>query len=124
MASSPRTGQDDVGARRGFKEVGFGGQGQREGGFGGDEHDDEIGGLEPESVEILIALARQPFHVAFDRGQMGLERAGAGGVGRGAGIVQVVLERHLGIDDEAAAFGQVDDGVGLETAFGVGHADL
>ena len=36
----------------------------------------------------------------------------------------MVLEGHLGVDDDAAVFGQADDGVGLEAAVGGGGADL
>jgi hypothetical protein len=63
--------------------------------------------------------------VGFDGGEVGLEGGGAGVVGGGVDVVHVVLEGHLGVDDDAAVFGEADDGVGLEAAAAVGGgADL
>ncbi len=56
---------------------------------------------------------------------MGLEGHVAVIVAGSIDVIHVVLEGHLGVDEDAAVFGQADDGVGLgAAAVGIGDADL
>ena len=65
-------GEDEVGAGGGFEEVGPGGEGEGEGGFVGDEEEDEVGGFVLEVWEVLLAFGGEVFDVGLDGGQVGL----------------------------------------------------
>ena len=75
--------------------------------------------------DFLVRLAAEFGHMLLHGSDVGRRAARPYGVVLGVEHVKVGLYRHLGVDDDAAPLGVVDDDVGSEpTAFGVGDALL
>ena len=80
--------------------------------FVGDEHDDEVGRVEPP----LVLLAAQLGDVLAHRGHVRREVTAALLLAFGRGVADERCERNLRVDDDVLLFGQVQHYVGAQVA--------
>ncbi|OPZ07119.1 MAG: hypothetical protein BWZ08_02055 [candidate division BRC1 bacterium ADurb.BinA292] len=116
-----RRGEDDVAFEAALDEIGALIDGGGEEAFARDEKHDEIGG----GAQLgLIGLLREAFHVLVKLAGVTLEGGAAlVGVGGLEGL-QIGHQGGLGVDDDAAAAGKINDHVGPQAAVGGVDGDL
>ncbi len=101
--------QHDVPVERVGEEVRLVRDRGEERGLERDVHEHEIGRVD--AVEILVPLGREILHVFADRLDVLFQMERAHRVVRGVDVRLVIRERHLRVDDEVLAFGQLHDHV-------------
>ena len=90
------------------------GEGKLKGALREHVHDDDVDALVVGGDIAGVVLAGQFVGMAAHRGDMGLESEGTCVFVIAVAVVFIVLDGHLGVDDDVAFVGEMEDNVGLE----------